>query len=266
MDQDAPPTRTGLAAIGITTTVFVAGPGRLASPVMDIALARSRWRAVLAMFAVLPWGLGLPLAALTIGLDTVAGQPDVRGAAMAAAAGTASFATVPAQVQTVRALLSRPRLALETDALVIHDAVFLREGARIAREQIAEVDRLDWKDAGVSFRIDYDTIELTPFREPLNVEVRLRGDHGFASVRRLHHGTWIWRFARRWDRSPQFPVPGDRHRRIRIRAKHPVDALTALTEWVTSSAAPDAGRTPHGTAGEPYQDPPDGSLGGGHHD
>ncbi|WP_424860266.1 hypothetical protein [Streptomyces sp. MMS24-I29] len=233
---------------------------------MDIALVRSRWRAVLAMFAVLPWGLGLPLAALTIGLDTVAGQPDVRGAAMAVAAGTASFATVPAQVQTVRALLSRPRLILETDALVIHDAVFLREGARIAREQIAEVDRLDWKDAEVSFRIDYDTIELTPFREPLNVEVRLRGDHGFASVRRLHHGTWIWRFARRWDRSPQFPVPGDRYRRIRIRAKHPVAALTALTEWVTSSAAPDAGRTPHGTAGEPYQGPPDGSLGGGHHD
>ncbi|MFE7424911.1 hypothetical protein [Streptomyces sp. NPDC057545] len=233
---------------------------------MDIALVRSRWRAVLAMFAVLPWGLGLPLAALTIGLDTVAGQPDVRGAAMAVAAGTASFATVPAQVQTVRALLSRPRLTLETDALVIHDAVFLREGARIAREQIAEVDRLDWKDAEVSFRIDYDTIELTPFREPLNVEVRLRGDHGFASVRRLHHGTWIWRFARRWDRSPQFPVPGDRYRRIRIRAKHPVAALTALTEWVTSSAAPDAGRTPHGTAGEPYQGPPDGSLGGGHHD
>ncbi|OKJ27987.1 hypothetical protein [Streptomyces sp. CB01580] len=203
-----------MAAIGITTTVFVAGPGRLASPVMDIALVRSRWRAVLAMFAVLPWGLGLPLAALTIGLDTVAGQPDVRGAAMAVAAGTASFATVPAQVQTVRALLSRPRLTLETDALVIHDAVFLREGARIAREQIAEVDRLDWKDAEVSFRIDYDTIELTPFREPLNVEVRLHGDHGFASVRRLHHGTWIWRFARRWDRSPQFtgagrPLPKD---------------------------------------------------------
>jgi hypothetical protein len=90
------------------------------------------------------------------------------------------------------------------------------------------------------------------FREPLNVEVRLRGDHGFTSARRLHHGTWIWRFARRWDRSPQFPVPGDRYRRIRIRAGNPMDALTALTEWATSSAAPDAGRPPHGTADEPY--------------
>ncbi|WPW26032.1 hypothetical protein P6B95_00055 [Streptomyces atratus] len=218
---------------------------------MDIALVRSRWRAVFAMFAVLPWGLGLPLAALTFGLGAVAGQPDVLGTAMAVAAGAASFATVPAQVQTVRALLSRPRLALETDALVIHDPVFLRKGARIARERIAEADRLDWKDAEVSFRIGYDTTELTPFREPLNMEVRLRGDHGFASARRLHHGTCIWRFARRWDRSPQFPVPGDRYRRIRIRARHPVDALTALTEWVTSSAAPDAGRPPHGTAGEP---------------
>ncbi|MFB7190134.1 hypothetical protein ACFC0C_31615 [Streptomyces sp. NPDC056178] len=219
---------------------------------MDIAIVRSRWRAVLAMFAVLPWGLGLPLAALTIGWDAVTGQPDVLGTSMAVAAGAASFATVPAQVQTVRALLSRPRLTLEKGALVIHDPVFLRTGARIARERIAEVDRLDWKDAEVSFRIGYDTTELTPFREPLNVEVRLRGDHGFASVRKLHHGTWIWRFARRWDRSPQFPVPGDRYRRIRIRARHPVDTLTALTEWATDSAAPDAERPPHGTAGEPH--------------
>lgn len=217
---------------------------------MDIALVRSRWRAVFAIFAVLPWGLGLPLAALTIGWDAVTGQPDVLGTAMAVAAGVTSFATVPAQVQTVRALLSRPRLTLEADALVIHDAVFLRKGARIARERIVEVDRLDWKDAEVSCRVRYDTTELTPFREPLNVEVRLRGDHGFAPARRLHHGTWIWRCAR-WDRSPQFPVPGNRYRRIRVRARHPVDALTALTVWATSSAAPDAGRPPHGTAGEP---------------
>ncbi|MFJ5720916.1 hypothetical protein [Streptomyces sp. NPDC093149] len=218
---------------------------------MDITLVRSRWRAVLAMFAVLPWGLGLPLAALAIGWDAVMGQPDVLGTSMAVAAGAASFATVPAQVQTVRALLSRPRLTLETDALVIHDPVFLREGARIARGRIAEVGRLDWKDAEISFRIGHDTAELTPFREPLNVEVRLRGDHGFASARRLHHGTWIWRFARRWDRSPRFPVQGDRYRRIRIRAGHPVDALTALTEWATNSAAPDAGSPHRGTAGEP---------------
>ncbi|MFE4829230.1 hypothetical protein [Streptomyces sp. NPDC056672] len=218
---------------------------------MDISLVRSRWRAVLAVFVVLPWGLGLPLAALTFGLDAVAGQPDVLGTAMAVAAGAASFATVPAQVQTVRALLSGPRLTLETDALVIHDPVFLHEDARIARERIAEADRLDWKDAEVSFRVGYDTTELTPFREPLNVEVRLRGDHGFASARRLHHGTWIWRFARRWDRSPRFPVPGDRCRRIRIRARHPVDALTALTEWATSAAAPDAARPSHGTSDEP---------------
>ncbi|MFJ9681769.1 hypothetical protein ACIRP2_27485 [Streptomyces sp. NPDC101194] len=201
---------------------------------MDIALVRSRWRTVFAVFAVLPWGLGLPLVVLTIGWDAVAGRPDVLGAAMAVAAGAASVATVPAQVQTARALLSRPRLTLETDALVIHDPLFLRESARIAREQIAEVRRLDWKDAEVSLHIDYDTTELTPFREPLNVEVRLRGAHGFASARRLHHGTWIWRLPHRWDRSPQFPVPGDHCRRIRVRARHPVDALTALTEWATN--------------------------------
>ncbi|MEU2978925.1 hypothetical protein ABZ678_18480 [Streptomyces hirsutus] len=219
---------------------------------MDIALVRSRWRAVFAVFAVLPWGLGLSLAALTSGWEAVAGQSDVLGTTMAVAAGVASFATVPAQVQTVRALLSRPRLTLETDALVIHDPVFLRKDARIARERIAEADRLNWKDAEVSFLIGYDTTELTPFREPLNVEVRLRGDHGFASARRLHHGTWIWRVARRGDRAPQFPVTGDCYRRIRIRARHPVDALTALTEWATGSAAPDAGRPPDGTTGEPY--------------
>ncbi|MCX4792081.1 MULTISPECIES: hypothetical protein [unclassified Streptomyces] len=212
---------------------------------MDIALVRSRWRAVFALFAVLPWGLGLPLTALAFGWDAAAGQPDVLGTAMAVAAGAVSFATVPAQVQTVRALLSRPRLTLETDALVIHDPVFLRKGARIARERIAEADRLDWKEAEVRFHVDYDTTELTPFREPLNVEVRLRGDHGFASARRFHRGTWIWRLARRSDRTPQFPVPGDRYRKIRVRARHPVDALTALTEWITSSAAPDAGRPPH---------------------
>ncbi|WP_331755286.1 hypothetical protein OG936_38710 (plasmid) [Streptomyces sp. NBC_00846] len=192
---------------------------------MDIALVRSRWRAVFAVFAVPPWGLGLPLTALAFGLDAAAGQPDVLGTAMAVAAGAASFATVPAQVETVRALLSRPRLTLETDALVIHDPVFLRKGARIARERIAEADRLDWKEAEVSFRIGYDTTELTPFREPLNVEVRLRGDHGFASARRLHRGTWIWHLPRRSDRSPQFPVPGDALAQLPDAHRHGTDIL-----------------------------------------
>ncbi|MGW2085596.1 hypothetical protein [Streptomyces sp. NPDC001880] len=218
---------------------------------MDVALARSRWRAVFAVFVALPWGLCLPLAALAFGWDAIAGQPDVPATTVAVAAGAASFATVPVQVQTVRALLSRPRLTLEADALVIHDPVFLRKGARIAREHIAGVERLNWKDAKVRVVVDFDTAELTPFREPLNVEVRLRRDHGFASARRLRHGTWIWRAARRSDRPPQFPVPGDLYRRIRVRARHPVDALTTLTEWATSPAAPDAGHPPHGTAGEP---------------
>ena len=204
---------------------------------MVIPVVRSRWRGVFAVVALLPWGLGLPLTAVTFGLEAVAGEGGLLELIVAAASGAASVATAPAQVQTVRALLSRPRITLETDGLIIHDPVCLPEAVRIPRELVAGAERLSRKVPAVQHVVEYDTTELSPYREPLNLELVLFQDHIVTSAGRRRRGTWIWLVARRHDRSPRFPAPGDRYRRIRVRVADPAAAVSAITEWVTTTVS-----------------------------
>ncbi|HZE33846.1 MAG TPA: hypothetical protein VE198_20755 [Actinoallomurus sp.] len=200
-----------------------------------IRVRRSRWRGAYAVLFLVPWGVGLPLAAVALGLEAVLGGVDLHELAIAALAGALSIVTVPIQVHAVRMLLARPRVTLETDALVIHDPVLLGRDARIRRELVMGAERLRWKDAMVSTVVDYDTGELSLFREPLNLEIVLSEDHIFTSARRRETGLWIWRTRRRLDRAPQFPEPGDRYRRLRLRIADPAAAVTAIAEWAAAS-------------------------------
>ncbi|WP_345457628.1 hypothetical protein [Actinoallomurus oryzae] len=197
---------------------------------MHVRVLRSRWRGVFAVVALLPWGLGLPLAAVAFVSDAVAGAGGPLELTVAVLAGAASAATVPAQAQTVRALLSRPRLTLGAEALVVHDAALFHGATRIRRDVITGAERLDGHAAA-----EYGIAELSPYREPLNVAILLSGEHVFASARRRRGGTWIWLVPRRYDRPPRLPEPGDRYRRIHLRAADPAAAVAAITEWATVS-------------------------------
>jgi hypothetical protein len=200
-----------------------------------IRIIRSRWRGAFAVLALLPWGVGLPLVAVVFGLDTAVGEGGLLELTVAAVSGAASVAFVPSQARTVQALFARPRITLEPDALVVDDPVLLGEPARIRRELIAGAEPLDWTDVMIQHLAEYDVTELSPYREPLNVQIVLSGDHGFASARQRTSGTWIWLAARRWDRSPRLPEPGHRYRRIRLRADDPAGAVAAITEWAATT-------------------------------
>ena len=199
-----------------------------------IRIIRSRWRGVFAVLALLPWGVGLPLVAVVFGLDTAlkGGLLELTVAAVSAAA---SVAFVPSQARTVQALFARPRITLEPDALVVHDPVLFGEPARIPRELIAGAEPLDRPGAMIQHLPGYDVTELSPYREPLNVQMVLAGDHGFASARHRRGGSWIWFAARRWDRSPRLPEPGHRYRRIRLRAGDPAGAVATINEWAATT-------------------------------
>jgi hypothetical protein len=200
-----------------------------------IRVRRSRWRGVLAVLVLTPWGIGLPLAAVAIGLNAVLCGFYLRDLAIAAIPGALSVAAVPVQVQAVRMLLSRPRITLEADALVVHDPVLFRRDSRIGRDVVAEAERLRWKDLASSYEPEYDSAELSPFREPLNLEIVLSGDHIFTSARHRGGGLWLWRMPRRTDRPARFPEPGDRYRRLRMRVADPAAAVTAISEWAAAS-------------------------------
>jgi hypothetical protein len=197
---------------------------------VDVRVLRSRWRGAFAVVALLPWGLGMPLAAVAFVSDAVAGEGGAFELTVAVLGGAASVATVPAQAQTVRALLGRPRLTLGAEALVVHDAALLHGAARIRRELIAGAERLDGSAAA-----RYGTAELSPYREPLNVAILLSEGQVFTSARRRRGGTWIWLVPRRHDRPPWFPAPGDRYRRIHVRVADPAAAVAAITEWATAA-------------------------------
>jgi hypothetical protein len=201
-----------------------------------IRVRRSRWRGVLAVLVLTPWGIGLPLAAVAIGLEAVLAGGGLRELAIAAIPGALSTATVPVQVQAIRMLLSRPRITLEADALVVHDPVLFRQDSRIKRDVIAEAEELRSQDFAVWYSPEYDSTELSPFREPLNLQIVLWDDHIFTSARRRRGGLWLWRMPRRTDRPARFPEAGDRYRRLRLRVADPAAAVTAIAGWAAVPA------------------------------
>jgi hypothetical protein len=190
-----------------------------------------------AVLVLAPWGIGLPLAALTFAAEALAGGPDLRELAVVTIFGAVSIASVPVQVQAVRMLLSHPRVTLEPGALVVHDPVLLRRDARIPRGVVTGAERLNRKDVAVSHVVEYDTTELSPFREPLTIEIVLSEDHVFDEARHRGGGLWLWRLPRRTDRPTRFPEPGDRYRRLRLRAAHPDAAVAAIAEWAGATVS-----------------------------
>ncbi|MBC6460737.1 hypothetical protein [Actinomadura sp. HBU206391] len=131
-------------------------------------------------------------------------------------------------IQILRMLLLRPRVWLEHDHLVIRDRVFFRAEERIPRAAIAGARMLSWWHGDRNLA-DRATLELSTFREPLNLEIRLRGQIGFESTRSIWCGNWIWLL--RWNTRPYFPKRRRHYEQIWLRVRDPDLKYEAIMDW-----------------------------------
>jgi hypothetical protein len=201
-----------------------------------IPLVRSRLRAGFAALVALPFTMGCLVAPFAAASEAADENGDPLAIVMFAVLAALTPVSAPIQLLTLRALLGRTWMTLDTDALVIHDPVLLRAPFRIGREHVAGAEPLNWKDPAIWVCADYDVVELSPFQgERLNIVVRLRGEDGFPPARSRLSGTWIW-LIHRTGRAPRMPERGSRYRLVRLRAKAPADAVAAITAW--AGAAP----------------------------
>lgn len=136
-------------------------------------------------------------------------------------------------VQIGRMLLLRPRLRVRDDEIVIRDSVLLWKAARIRRADIAAV-RATGENTGGRLGADGHA-ELTPFREPLNLDLLLRTGVRLPG-RRRRWGNWIWLISRGTDRRladrPLLPRRGERYRRISLRVSDPERVADDLRRWL----------------------------------
>ncbi|RAY14881.1 hypothetical protein DPM19_14330 [Actinomadura craniellae] len=198
---------------------------------------RSWWRAWFAMAYGGLYGVGAP-AATVLGTVQFVRDGDPFFLALAVVMAAVSAVALPVLVQTLRALAGRPRLRLEPGALVIRYPVLFRRPLRVAREDVQGAAPLDRSHSDPPGAVDYSLSEVTPFREPLNLEVRLHGSHLFEGARGKWTGNWIWHCRRPWATRPQFPEPGLRYRRLRLRVRDPGRTAEQVGAW----AAQDQGR------------------------
>ncbi|GLZ10250.1 hypothetical protein Acsp04_04850 [Actinomadura sp. NBRC 104425] len=136
-------------------------------------------------------------------------------------------------VQIGRMLLLRPRLRVLDDEIVIRDGVLLWKAARIRRADIAAV-RATGESSGAYLGADGHA-ELTPFREPLNLDLLLRTGVRLPG-RRRRWGNWIWLIHPGMDRRladrPLLPRRGERYRRISLRVSDPERVAGDLRRWL----------------------------------
>jgi hypothetical protein len=201
-----------------------------------IPLARSRPRAAFATLVTLPYAIGCLVAPFAAASEAYDENGDLLAVVMFAVMAAFAPVCLPIQFLALRALLARTWMTLETDALVIHDPVLLREPFRIGREHVAGAEPLNWKDPASWMCADYDVVEFSPFQgERLNIVVRLSGEHGFPPARSRLSGTWVW-LLRRTGRAPRIPERGSRYRLVRLRAKAPAHAVAAITAWAGAAS------------------------------
>jgi hypothetical protein len=198
-------------------------------PVERLPLTRSRTRSALALAGGLWFGGGFGLLGAPTGVTVLIIDRDASGLLMALVMTAVAVPLVPMGVQTVRASFLRPRAWLEPDAIVIRDPVLFHRHERVARADVAGARVLEWRHDGP--RADHAVAELSPFRERLTLEIRLRREVPFESARPRWTGNWVWHLGRPWETRPLLPERGRRYSRLWLRTRDPEIAAEVIAAW-----------------------------------
>jgi hypothetical protein len=138
--------------------------------------------------------------------------------------------------QMLRLVLGRPRLWVSGDELVIWDGLLLWKALRIPRSEIAAVH---YGDESQRRQVEENVARLTPFREDLNLALRIR-DGISLPARRLRWGNWFWVMLalRGLDPRAAMPQRGRLFRWLCIRVKDPRRVAAELDRWLAEGEAP----------------------------
>lgn len=132
-------------------------------------------------------------------------------------------------IQTLRLVLVRPRMWVTDDEIVIWDGLLLWKVLRIPRTALAAIPYGE----PLMCQVNEDVAQLTPFREELNLVLRMRDDITLPA-RRLRCGNWFWVVLALKDRIPQTSMPqrGRLVRELCVRVKEPRRVATDLDRWL----------------------------------
>ncbi len=205
---------------------------RPGSSTIKVKVARSKgW--TLAGVGVL---LLLVVMLLSFGLIWVEFNEETTLTEVAAASWAPIFAVVlvGVAIQTLRLVLVRPRMWVTDDEIVIWDGLLLWKVLRIPRTALAAIHYGE----PLMCQVEEDVAQLTPFREELNLVLRMRDDITLPA-RRLRCGNWFWVVLALKDRIPQTSMPqrGRQVRQLCLRVKEPRRVATDLDRWLGESEA-----------------------------
>ncbi|MEU8118731.1 hypothetical protein AB0C21_08470 [Spirillospora sp. NPDC049024] len=193
-----------------------------------VKMARSRGRTLAGAVGL----LSLVASLLLFGLIWVSVNREITWAEWVAASWAPLFAValVGVAIQTLRLMLVRPRMWVTDDEIVIWDAVLLWKVLRIPRTAIAAVR---YGDEPLRRQVKGGVAQLTPFREELNLVLRMRDDISLPA-RRLRWGNWFWIVLILKDLDPRRGMPqrGRPVRRLCLRVKEPRRVATDLDRWL----------------------------------
>ncbi|TYK50559.1 hypothetical protein [Actinomadura decatromicini] len=198
------------------------------SSTVRVKMARSIGRTLAGTLGLLSLMATLPL----FGLIWVRFNKETTLAELVASLWAPVFAVVlvGVAIQTLRLVLVRPRLWVTDDEIVIRDGLLLWKVLRIPRTAIAEIHYGDesWQD-----RPEEGVARLTPFREELNLVLRMR-DAISLPARRLRYGNWFWVGSAPQDLHPGTGIPqrGRPVRWLRLRVKEPRRVAADLDRWL----------------------------------
>ncbi|WP_165965372.1 hypothetical protein, partial [Actinomadura bangladeshensis] len=206
---------------------------RPASSTVRVKIARSAGRTLAGAFGV----LSLVASLVLFGLMWAEFNEETTRTELVGALWWPLFAVVLAGVglQTLRLVLVRPRVWVTEDEIVIWDALLLWKVLRIPRAEIAAIHY------GVEPRgreIEDGVLQLTPFREELNLTLEMR-DAVSLPARRLRWGNWFWVMLTLKDLNPRTGMPqrGRRAQWLRLRVKEPRRVAGELDRWLAEEEA-----------------------------
>jgi hypothetical protein len=142
--------------------------------------------------------------------------------------------TLPALVPSTRAALSRPRLALAPGELGLHDSCLFRGVVSIPADTVAEIRVVDWSSTLPSSGFGLSFAEITPFVEPMTVEIAFSRPRQLVEARAGLLGNWLWRVAIRANaKVPRVPDPFTQYESVRLRLSE--SSVASLMAWADAA-------------------------------
>ncbi|MEU8803289.1 hypothetical protein [Spirillospora sp. NPDC048819] len=201
---------------------------RPGSSTVRVKMARSKGRTLFGAVGL----LSLVALLLLFAQIWVMFNKEATRAELVAASWSPLFAVVlvGVAVQTLRLVLVRPRMWVTVDEIVVWDGLLLWKVLRIPRTAIAAIH---YGDEARRCEVEEDVAQLTPFREELNLVLRMR-DGISLPARRLRWGNWFWVMLTLKDLDPQTCMPqrGRLVRRLCLRVKEPRRVAIELDRWL----------------------------------